>query len=72
MRRINIIIDIEDNDHIENELFKTLDGVLGNNMIFTVRPDVTELYDKDANFRKLDTKLRECRMIYNNYIKRNN
>ena len=72
MRIINITIEIEDNDLIEQQLFTTLDGILGNKMRFSVIPDTTELYNNDDNFRKLCTKLKECQMIHYKYIKRNN
>ena len=32
MRTINVTIEVEDNDLIEQQLFTTLDGVLGNSM----------------------------------------
>ena len=54
MRKINITIEIEDNNFVENKLHEALDGLLGLSMIdYRILPDTKELYDTDSTFRAL-------------------
>ena len=54
MRLISVLIEIEDNDFIEQKLFKSLDGLLGVSMKdYAKLPDTKELYDTDDTFKTL-------------------
>ena len=69
MRTIHVRIEIEDSDFIENELYKTLDGILGESMKdFIKLSDTSELYETDETFRQLSMKVKAAKRAYNDYL----
>ena len=68
-RKINITVEIEDNDLIEFQLIKSLTVLLGNSMTdYQVLTDTKELYDNDETFRKLCKALKDAKQLRNDYI----
>jgi hypothetical protein len=69
MRKINITIEIQDNDLIEFKLNETLCVLLGNSMIdYQVLTNTKELYDNDEHFRKLCKLHKAAQREKNDYI----
>ena len=73
MRKINITIEIEDNDLIESNLIDLLKDALGSSIIdYQVLPDTKELYENDSHFKKLTKAYYEAKRLRNDYINEHN
>jgi len=71
MRKINITIQIEDNDLIEHTLVKELNGLLGNSMIdYRVFPK-TEHLKENKTFKNLVKAKREAGLELDRFINNN-
>ena len=69
MRKIAVIIEIEDNNFTENKLHQGLDGLLGRSMLsYEVLKDTSELYESDANFRKICKAVKLAKKAQSDYI----
>ena len=68
MRKIFITVEIEDNNLVEQQLFKSLDGLLGGSMKdYTKVPDTSALKE-DANYLKLLKENQKASKILSKYI----
>ena len=73
MRKINITIEIEDNDLIELQLLDFLKDSLGDSIVdYQVLPDTKDLYENDSHFKKLTKAYYEAKRIRNDYINEHN
>ena len=69
MRKINITIEIEDNDLIELQLLDFLKDSLGDSIVdYQVLPDTKDLYENDSHFKKLTKAYYEAKRLRNDYI----
>lgn len=72
-RKINITIEIEDNDLIEFNLHNFLHKNLGTSIIdYTKLSDTKWLYDNDSHFKKLTKAYYEAKKTRNDYINEHN
>ena len=68
-RKINITIEIGDDNFIEARLREKLGYLLGDSLIdYQVLPDTSELYEKDTTFRKLISAYKSAKRERNDYI----
>ena len=73
MRKINITIEIEDNDLIELQLLDFLKDSLGDSIVdYQVLPDTKDLYENDSHFKKLTKAYYEAKRLRNDYINEHN
>ena len=73
MRKINITIEIEDNDLIELQLLDFLKDSLGDSIVdYQVLPDTKDLYENDSHFKKLTKAYYEAKRVRNDYINEHN
>jgi hypothetical protein len=71
MRKINITIQIEDDDFREHELWTALDGLLGRSMIdYRVFPNTEHLKDNNT-FKKLLKSKRDAGLELDRFINEN-
>lgn len=72
MRKINVTIQIEDNDRIENNLIDLLNSIVGEDKIIDYRvfPN-TEHLKEDSNFNKLVKAKRDAGLQLDRYINNN-
>ena len=69
MRKIGLIIEIEDNDYIEQALFKELDGTFGSSMVsYEKLRDTSRLYDEDETYRKICKAVKLAKKVEKDYF----
>jgi len=72
-RKINVTIEIDDNDVIEYNLHNTLKSILGTSLIdYSKLTDTKELYENDEHFRKITKAYYSAKKTRNDYINKNN
>ena len=72
MRRINLTIEIEDNNLVEVAMELELRGLLGQSIVSYVRvPNDKELYDNDHKYRELCTKVKAAKRYKYEYFDNN-
>jgi hypothetical protein len=68
MRKINITIEIEDDDFLEYRVKLGLEQLLGSYMIdYKILPDTKELYETDSYFKNLCKIAKDAKKARENY-----
>lgn len=69
-RKINIVVEIPDDDYLEGKLYQTLYGNLGDESIkgYKVLQDDKELFENDENYRKIKKAYAKAKKAKEEYV----
>lgn len=73
MKKVNITIEIEDNEFIEQNLYHLMRDTLGDSLKdYTVLSNTKKMYDNDTSFKKLVKCVKEAKRARDVYINEHN